>query len=313
MINRLIPCKRSGMTVKKREIGIPAMTEKRGGVNDCPSALQRVKASAVTGPLKRCDAAGLRRGSRIRLARIALIVSARRHGIAIYDQGTSGAEFGQVLRADGRFVEENAILTGSAMEWLIRFRGFPVLMLKESYRCQNPRLLRFASILFYNAEVRPAAHAEYYRLSYPERMRRYAPETLCFYSTSGLPPERKHETLSLDGRKPGLSNPAEAQVCVHLFYRMLRKHPLREITIIAPYRRQVRVIRGMLNLERARREKEGIKEEAGEWYTLDFVDGEIVKVGIEEDNMGTFANYPLFKTPKHLKKAMDCVKQMMKL
>ncbi len=157
--------------------------------------------------------------------------------------------------------EENAILTGSAMEWLIRFRGFPVLMLKESYRCQNPRLLRFASILFYNAEVRPAAHAEYYRLSYPERMRRYAPETLCFYSTSGLPPERKHETLSLDGRKPGLSNPAEAQVCVHLFYRMLRKHPLREITIIAPYRRQVRVIRGMLNLERARREQNISPEE----------------------------------------------------
>ena len=50
--------------------------------------------------------------------------------------------------------EENAILTGSAMEWLIRFRGFPVLMLKESYRCQNPRLLRFASILFYNANKR---------------------------------------------------------------------------------------------------------------------------------------------------------------
>ena len=157
--------------------------------------------------------------------------------------------------------EENAILTSSAMEWLIRFRGFPVLMLKESYRCQNPRLLRFASLLFYNAEVRPAAHAEYYRLSYPERMRRYPPETLCFYSTSELPPERKRETLSLEGRKPGLSNHAEALVCVHLFYRMLRKHPLREITMIAPYRRQVRVLRGMLNMERARREQNFTPEE----------------------------------------------------
>ena len=157
--------------------------------------------------------------------------------------------------------EENAILTGSAMEWLIRFRGFPVRMLKESYRCQNPRLLRFASILFYNAEVRPAAGAEYYRLSYPERMRRYSPETLCFYSTSELPPERKQETLSFDGRKPGLANHAEAVVCVHLFYRLLRKHPLREITIIAPYRRQIRAIRSMLNMERARREQNFPPEE----------------------------------------------------
>ena len=157
--------------------------------------------------------------------------------------------------------EENAILTGSAMEWLIQFRGFPVRMLKESYRCQNPRLLRFASILFYNAEVRPAERAEYYRLSYPERMRRYPPETLCFYTTSELAPERKHETLSFDGRKPGLSNHAEAILCVHLFYRMLKKHPLREITIIAPYRKQVRAIRSMLNLERARREQNFSPEE----------------------------------------------------
>lgn len=156
--------------------------------------------------------------------------------------------------------EENAILSGSAMEWLIRFRKFPVLMLKESFRCQNPRLLRFASILFYNAEVRPEPSAEYYRLSYPERMRRYAPETLCFYTTSALPPERRCETLSFDGRKPGLSNRAEAVVCVHLLYRMLKKHPLERITIIAPYRKQVKLIRGMLNYQRASREREISRE-----------------------------------------------------
>lgn len=68
----------------------------------------------------------------------------------------------------------------------------------------------------------------------------------------------------------------------------------------------------LLEIASAIREKEGIKEEAGEWYTLDFVDGETVKVDIEEDNMEIFADYPLFKTPKHLKKAMDCVKQMTK-
>ena len=42
---------------------------------------------------------------------------------------------------------------------------------------------------------------------------------------------------------------------------MLRKHPLREITMIAPYRRQVRVLRGMLNMERARREQNFTPEE----------------------------------------------------
>lgn len=69
----------------------------------------------------------------------------------------------------------------------------------------------------------------------------------------------------------------------------------------------------LLELASAMREKEGIEEEAGEWYTMDFVDGGTTKVDIADDNMETFGNYPLFKTPRHLKKAMDCIKLMMKL
>lgn len=68
----------------------------------------------------------------------------------------------------------------------------------------------------------------------------------------------------------------------------------------------------LLELACAMRKKESIEEEAGEWYTLDFIDGRIIKADIAEDNMETFGNYPLFKTPNHLKKAMDCVRQMMK-
>lgn len=69
----------------------------------------------------------------------------------------------------------------------------------------------------------------------------------------------------------------------------------------------------LLELASAMREKEGIKKEAGEWYTMDFVDGGIMKVDIIDKNMETFGNYPLFKTPKHLKKAMDCIGLMMGL
>lgn len=68
----------------------------------------------------------------------------------------------------------------------------------------------------------------------------------------------------------------------------------------------------LLELASAMRKKEDIEEEAGEWYTLEFIDGRVIKVDIAEDNMETFGNYPLFKTPKHLKKAMDCIGKMMK-
>ncbi len=148
--------------------------------------------------------------------------------------------------------EQNYMITRSALEWLIEGRGCPVIMLQRSYRCQNPRLLRFASTLFYDAGVKPSRRAEYYQLSFHERKLKYPPRTLLFYSTSALPPELKSECLSLEGSKPGLSNRTEALVCCQAFYQALRRYDIEEITIIAPYRKQVKLIRKLISLDKAR-------------------------------------------------------------
>lgn len=146
----------------------------------------------------------------------------------------------------------NALINGSALEWLADERSFPVVMLKQSYRCQNPRLLRFASTLFYEAAVKASEKAEYYQLSYHERKRKYPKSKLRLYSTSELPPHLNCEQLIFEGHKPGLANPAEALLCCYAFYQALRDYPLSEITIIAPYRKQVKLIQENLSLEKAR-------------------------------------------------------------
>lgn len=156
------------------------------------------------------------------------------------------AECGPVTR------EQNYMITRSALEWLIEARNCPVIMLQRSYRCQNPRLLRFASTLFYDAGVKPSRRAEYYRLSFHERSLKYPPRTLLFYSTSALPPALRAECLSLEGSKPGLSNHTEAVICCLAFYRALRRYDIGEITIIVPYRKQVKLIRKMISLDKAR-------------------------------------------------------------
>ena len=170
--------------------------------------------------------------------------------------------------------EEKTILMRSAMEWLVRFRSFPVVMLKESFRCQNPRLLRFASILFYNAEVKPALHAEYYRLPYHTRQAMYPPETLSFYTTSELPAGLRKESITFGGSKPGLSNEAEAVICIHLFHRLLRKYSPDRISIIAPYRKQMNRIRKLLSLERVR----GIRPDVSPEQWRDFLETHIATV-----------------------------------
>ncbi len=145
--------------------------------------------------------------------------------------------------------EQRYMITRSALEWLIEARGCPVIMLQRSYRCQNPRLLRFSSTLFYDAGVKPSRQAEYYQLSFQERNRKYSSQTLLFYSTSHLPDSIRAENLSLEGSKPGISNPAEALICAHAFYRALSRYELSEITIIAPYRKQMQLIRRILSRE----------------------------------------------------------------
>lgn len=143
------------------------------------------------------------------------------------------------------------MINGGALEWLAEVRKIPVVMLQNSYRCQNPRLLRFASILFYDALVAPSSEAEYYHLSYDDRMSKYPPATLSLISTSRLPEKIKNERLVFDGAKPGIDNEAEAIISVKIIYEMFKRHHPKEITMIAPYKRQVKLIKDMLSFEKA--------------------------------------------------------------
>ncbi|RMD75777.1 MAG: hypothetical protein D6820_13990, partial [Lentisphaerae bacterium] len=70
---------------------------------------------------------------------------------------------------------QRRFITQSPLQWLIEDRNAPAYLLTSSYRCQNPRLIRFCSARFYNARVRTSASAEYYRLSYEERQQIYPP------------------------------------------------------------------------------------------------------------------------------------------
>ncbi len=146
----------------------------------------------------------------------------------------------------------HSMVSGSAMEWLAFQRGVPVIMLKCSYRCQNPRLLRFSSTLFYDAGVKASESADYYQLAYHERKQKYPPSSLRFYTTSGLPLNKRREHLFIEGQKPGLANPAEAFICCYVFYRAVQKRPLEEISMIVPYRKQVGILRDNLSLEHVR-------------------------------------------------------------
>jgi hypothetical protein len=141
--------------------------------------------------------------------------------------------------------EERVFIGGSFLGWLQDYRCFPTLLLRNSYRCQNPRLMRFASHLFYNAQVQAAPTAEYYQLSYKERLQRYPASTLRFVSTSRLPAARRREQLLTTGQ-PGIENLLEAEICAALLRDYCRRYPLNEITVITPYRRQLRLLRKIL-------------------------------------------------------------------
>ena len=143
------------------------------------------------------------------------------------------------------------VLDGSALEWLAEARSFPVILLKRSYRCQNPRLLRFSSILFYDAMVSPSETAEYYKLSYAKREEIYPRSTLKLISTSQLPESVRNESLVFEGTKPGIENRTEALLCIHEIYRLIKKYPINEVTLIAPYKRQVKLVRSMLSYKKA--------------------------------------------------------------
>ena len=165
-------------------------------------------------------------------------------------------------------VADRAVWSGiqlSALQWLIDRRGLPVNLLRTSYRCQNPRLMRFASTLFYNARVRASAQAEYYTLPFDERLKVYPPNSLRIFSTSRLPLPLRKETLLISGNRPGLENGLEARVVIALFYSLLRRYPIEEITVITPYRRQARLIRKSLSLAAARGIKPDLTLKPDEW------------------------------------------------
>lgn len=143
--------------------------------------------------------------------------------------------------------------SSSAMEYLAEQRKIPILMLHHSYRCQNPKLLRFSSTLFYDARIKTSYKAEYYRLPYHERERLYPASSMRLYSTSSLSEEERFEQLCFDGQKPSLSNKTEAMICVDIFYKAVVKYPLSEISIIAPYRKQVKLLREMISLAHVRK------------------------------------------------------------
>jgi hypothetical protein len=142
-------------------------------------------------------------------------------------------------------------LERSALEWLSEARHFPVLLLQHSFRCQNPRLMRFASTLFYNAQVRASTDAEYFSLPYAARQKKYPPSSLSLLCTSALPVESRTEKIVVTGNRPGIENRTEATIIAQLFYQWLRDVPLNEIAIITPYRRQARRIRRALSRRRA--------------------------------------------------------------
>lgn len=167
------------------------------------------------------------------------------------------------LTANGEVIETEllSVLSESAMEWLVKHRECPSIRLSTSYRCQNPRLLRFISGSFYNAGIKPDTGAEYYSLPLPERERKYPPSTLRWISTSQE--ANRRETVILPGRtgagKPGICNRMEANICVKAVKDLLKKYPLNEITIITPYRAQTELIRQKLT------SLLGKNYEPGEW------------------------------------------------
>ena len=139
---------------------------------------------------------------------------------------------------------------GGFMGWLQDCRKLPVILLKTCYRCQNPRLMHFSSQLFYDAQVMTNAAAEYYTLSIKEREAKYPPQTLKFMNTSGLPDWLRHEQLRLEGFQPGYENYAEAVVCTSLMLSFIKQYPKEEVCLITPYRRQAKLIRVMMRLNR---------------------------------------------------------------
>ncbi|MCP3966412.1 MAG: AAA family ATPase [Lentisphaerae bacterium] len=162
-------------------------------------------------------------------------------------------------------IHMRSLVDDSALQWLADSRNVPVIMLQRSYRCQNPRLLRFASTLFYDAGVKASSSAEYYQLDFHERKVKYPVSTLRFFTTSDLHWKKRSEHLFMEGQKPGIANPVEAYICLYAFYQAIKSYPLEEISIIAPYRKQVGLIRDNLSLDKIHEIRPDLKISPERW------------------------------------------------
>jgi superfamily I DNA and/or RNA helicase len=141
---------------------------------------------------------------------------------------------------------EETLLKGSALEWLHNARNCPLLTLSCTYRCQNPRLLRFASTLFYNALVHVSPDAEFFQLDYKQRKEAFPASTLQLMITSQLPAEERNEQVHVAPGEMGFYNECEAKHCVEQFISYLGRYAFEQIQILTPYRCQMKRIRELL-------------------------------------------------------------------
>ncbi len=146
-----------------------------------------------------------------------------------------------------------SIIGMSAMEWLTRHRNANAVMLKRSYRCQNPRLIRFSSTLFYHAKVKTSRKAEYFQLPYYKRQEVYPASTLRFYSTSSIPENVRREQVVSDENGVGIENYCEAVICRHILIESLQQYSFDQIVVITPYKRQTRLVRKLLDYDTVER------------------------------------------------------------
>lgn len=167
------------------------------------------------------------------------------------------------------------IISLSALEWLAQNRNVHLFMLKRSYRCQNPRLLRFSSTLFYHAKVKTSEKAEYFQLSYHKRKEKYPPSTLKFYRTSFLPDETRFEKIIFEKAKTGIENICEAAIVRDVLFHTLPVYPLQQITIISPYKRQVHLIKKLLDYSQV---KDRLEAQITEESWQNFLDARIATV-----------------------------------
>ncbi len=135
--------------------------------------------------------------------------------------------------------ELRKMVSASALEWLVDGRKCPAIRLNTSYRCNNPRLLRFVSGLFYDAGIHPSPGAKYYRLPAHEREKAYPSATLRWVSTSDESETLRAEVIDFTNGKPAIWNPLETRLCAAVLEDMLKRHKPEEIRIISPYRLQI--------------------------------------------------------------------------